>query len=102
MEIEYNRPCTEYVDAEYDYDEPVSPCKCPVCGGFLKWKGEQPICNNCGVELVTIPNLDENNDEIETGKICPTGEPKPKDVRTEERRTKRLCKAGQKAWKAFL
>lgn len=51
--------CTPYVE-NADYDE-CTPCKCPVCGGFLAWDktGEIPICNNCGAELAKVPKQKE-------------------------------------------
>ena len=63
--------CTEYVT--YDYDEPNwYPCNCPVCGGFLKWDGDQPICTKCGADLLAIPERDEDTgEEFGWGKICP-------------------------------
>jgi hypothetical protein len=33
-EIAYNNGCTPY--SYNDYDEQMTPCKCPVCGGFLR------------------------------------------------------------------
>lgn len=96
-------PCSEY--CEDDYGERHIPCKCPKCGGFLKWNivTDTPVCNKCGVELLVIPNIDEETGKVLAwGKICATGEPKPKAIRKEGLRTKRLCKAGYKIWKAFL
>ncbi len=95
-------PCTAY----YIDDDPEhrTPCKCPKCGGFLRFDGdERPVCNKCGVELVMIPDIDdESGEQMDWGKICPTGEPKNKAIRGEELRVKRLVKAGHKAWKAWL
>lgn len=62
--------CTEYV--LYDTDEQFRPCKCPVCGGFLKWNDGKPICTKCGAGLLVIPERDEEDGtELGYGKICP-------------------------------
>lgn len=69
--------CTDYAPC----DDPLlwRPCQCPVCAGFLKWiekDGELiPICNKCGTELIAIPDKVED-EELETGKICPISRPK--------------------------
>ena len=71
--------CTKY--AIYDGDDPNwYPCNCPVCGGFLKWEGDKPICNKCHVELLAIPEHDEETgEELDwAGKICPISMPKKK------------------------
>ena len=62
--------CTEYT---YDFPEELwRPCSCPVCGGFLKWDGDKPICNKCHAELIAIPYKDEETgEELSEGKICP-------------------------------
>ena len=96
-------PCTRYVE-DSDPPQPMQPCKCPVCGGFLKWDDptDMPICNKCGVSLIAYPDVDEETGAIlEWGKICPIGKPKPKPARTEDLRIKRQCKAGAKAWRAW-
>jgi len=68
--------CTEYEMYAGD-DEAWYPCHCPVCGGFLKWKDEEPICTKCGTELIAIPERDEETNEVlEWGKICPISLPK--------------------------
>lgn len=71
MSIEAELKCTRYM--YFDSDESaIPPCQCPVCGGFLKWVNEKPICNKCGAELIVIPDHDEEDGtELETGKICP-------------------------------
>lgn len=65
--------CTKYEIGDWqDYYETYHPCHCPVCGGFLTWKGETPICNKCKTELMAFPNIDEETGkEEEFGKICP-------------------------------
>lgn len=69
--------CSEYV--RYDYDERAYPCHCPICGAFLKWEGETPICNKCGTELIVISERDEETQkELGWGKICPISLPKRK------------------------
>ena len=69
--------CTQYSTYDDDFDEHITPCPCPVCGGFLKWVGEKPICNKCGTELIAIPEKDEETGkEYEQGKICPISKPK--------------------------
>jgi len=63
--------CSRYIYID-DYTIPARPCQCPVCGGFLKWDDDKPICNKCGAELLVIPDRDEETDEeLEWGKICP-------------------------------
>lgn len=66
--------CTEYT--RYAYDEKLIPCQCPVCGGFLIWINDEPICNKCKTELLVIPERDEEGIEQEYGKICPISERK--------------------------
>ena len=62
--------CTEYV--MYDWDEPYTPCKCPMCGAFLKWDSKIMKCKKCGTSLIPIPDVDEETGkEEEWGKICP-------------------------------
>lgn len=70
--------CTEFCEANYDFDEHVTPCKCPVCGGWLAWRGDKPVCNRCQTELLVIPKKEESedDDEISYGKICPISRPK--------------------------
>lgn len=74
--------CTPYVINDYD-DEHFTPCKCPVCGGFLAWDelGE-PICNKCGAELILVPEVDEETHKIcDWGKICALSASKKKITR---------------------
>ena len=70
--------CTEYAYND-DPDAKVTPCKCPVCGAFLKFEGEnydQPKCNKCGTDLLMIPDRDEETGkELDWGKICPISGP---------------------------
>lgn len=64
--------CTRY-DVPYD-DGWHMPCRCPICGGFLKWPSIEdiPICNKCHAELLVLPDVDEDTgEEMEWGKICP-------------------------------
>ena len=64
--------CSDYVYVDGDEPEHYIPCKCPVCGAFLKWNDLEIICTKCGAELLVIPDLDEEtNEELEWGKICP-------------------------------
>jgi DNA-directed RNA polymerase subunit N (RpoN/RPB10) len=95
--------CTPYVE-DADPDNFI-PCRCPVCGGFLKWDetGEIPICNNCGAELAKVPNQKPKEGEEETeedndlddlgyrdGKICVLSGPKwSKEERREKRKQRR-------------
>lgn len=75
--------CTEYI-----YDAPEEwnnrPCQCPVCGGFLKWEGENkdiPVCNKCHAELIMIPYRDdETGEELDWGKICPISLSKKEEI----------------------
>ena len=95
--------CTPYM--VNDSEERLTPCKCPICGGFLKWPDvdEEPICNKCGAELIAYPDIDEETKEtLECGKICVIGKPKPKIVRIEDLRVKRKCKVEAKKWKGWL
>jgi len=64
---------------------------------------DTPICNKCCVELLVIPEKDEETgEEMEQGKICPISKPKPKTQQIEEYRIKRKCKAETKKWKGWL
>ena len=70
--------CTRYeMYGRNDVEHPT-PCKCPVCGGFLKWNKENPICNKCKTELMIFPDIDEETGEEHdwAGKICPIEAPK--------------------------
>jgi len=70
--------CSRYETyARNDVEHPT-PCKCPVCGGFLKWDKLKPICNKCKTELMVFPDLDEETgDELDyMGKICPVEMPR--------------------------
>lgn len=72
--------CTGYM--YIDDDMPSTPCHCPVCGGFLKWEDEVPICTKCGTDLISIPDRDEETNEVlEWGKICPISLPKKLGVK---------------------
>jgi len=63
--------CTPYEMYDGD-DSNWIPCKCPICGGFLKWNNEVMKCKKCGTELLVIPEQDEETgEELEWGKICP-------------------------------
>ena len=66
--------CTEYNLDDGDGYENFYPCKCPVCGGFLKWKGTIPICNKCKTELIMLPYT-EDGVEYDWGKIYPISLP---------------------------
>jgi hypothetical protein len=70
--------CTNYIIND---EEGKMPCRCPRCGGFLKWvrvyrngvpTGEdRPVCNNCHAELIVLPDHDEETgEEMECGRIC--------------------------------
>lgn len=66
--------CTNFVPE----DEGIGPCKCPICGGFLKWVDGEPICNKCHTELIALPAVDEDTGEViseEYGRICPISKP---------------------------
>ena len=64
-----------------DYDDiHHTPCKCPVCAGFLKWDDNgEPSCTKCGAELLLVPDVDEETKEtLDWGKICAiSGRKKP-------------------------
>lgn len=71
--------CSEYIT---ENDDDLYPCHCPICGGFLKWEWNHkeneydPICNKCGTELMTFPEIDEETgEELNYGKICPISNP---------------------------
>lgn len=67
--------CTEYVHGDWrDEHEYYFPPNCPVCGGFLKFEGNNPICNKCKTELIMLPYT-EDGIEYEWGKICPISLP---------------------------
>ena len=71
--------CTGYIEGDW-VEEGLSPCHCPVCGGFLAWETDHdvdmneiivPVCNKCKTELMTFPYIDEETGEKQTwGKIC--------------------------------
>lgn len=95
--------CTPYV--EDDCEDHHTPCRCPVCGGWLKWdENDEPKCTKCEAELVKVPDVDEDTKEtLECGKICAlSGRKKTVEQTKEERKIKRLCKEGWKREKAFL
>ena len=64
--------CTKYIDGDW-VKEGLTPCHCPVCGGFLAWDDPlTPKCNKCKSELIALPEIDEETGEAcEWGKICP-------------------------------
>ena len=70
--------CSEYAYGDWeDFLEYPRPCHCPICGGFLSWDGQTPICNKCKTELMIFPEVDEETGEdLEWGKICPISEVK--------------------------
>lgn len=60
-----------------DMDE-WSPCRCPVCGAYVKSfiKPEDlKRCKNCGTELLVIPDVDDGT-PLEVGRICPISQKK--------------------------
>ena len=66
--------CTRYEMYDRNDCPNPTPCKCPVCGGFLKWiKSDTPVCNKCKTELIMLPDIDEETGEEQdwVGKICP-------------------------------
>jgi len=69
--------CTRYELVDYHpFDERPPPCRCPTCGGFLKWDENTPICNKCHTELIMLPDIDEETgEEEEWGRICPISQP---------------------------
>jgi len=104
--IEYNNPCTTYVD---DCDDSCIPCKCPVCGGFLPRDIFQDplICKSCSSELLAIEHSEkfkESDDyNFSDGKICVVTRRKKTISQTkEERKTNRLIKEGHEKWKKWL
>lgn len=69
--------CSPYTYNDGADERDLIPCKCPICGAFLKWQGQKPICNKCGTELLVIPDKDEETgQEMDFGKICPISNPK--------------------------
>jgi tRNA(Ile2) C34 agmatinyltransferase TiaS len=106
-EITYNNKCTPY--SYNNYDEHMTPCTCPVCGGFLKSDfDEKPFnCKKCGSELAAIEHSEsfkESDDyDFSEGKICVLERrTKTKQQTKEERQTNRLVKEGAKKWKGWL
>jgi len=106
-EITFNNGCTPYV-TDYD-DDDWTPCKCPVCGGFLTADifKDPLICKKCGSELLAIEVSeqfkDSDNWNGEEGRICVvTKRTKTKQQTKEEREINRLVKEGRKREYAFL
>lgn len=66
--------CVEYSMEPHEWGKHKTPCKCPICGGFLKWEGNIPICNKCRTELIMLPEV-EDGFEMDWGKICPISLP---------------------------
>jgi hypothetical protein len=106
-EFTFNNSCTPYVTE--DYNDNHTPCKCPVCQGFLPSDIFQDplICKKCGSELVALEASEkykESDDyEGEEGKICVvTRRTKTKEQTKEERAVNRLVKQKAKEWKGWL
>lgn len=97
--------CTPYT-MDYDPAE-CTPCKCPVCGGFLPAELPEDSfnCKKCGAELLLIPEVDEESGkDLDCGKICAIT-PRQKAIyqqTTEQRRINRLVKQGAEKWKGLL
>lgn len=74
--------CTPYEMYDGD-DSDYIPCKCPICGAFLKWDDDEKLkCTKCGADLLVIPERDEEtNEELEYGKICPISHSQSKERR---------------------
>jgi hypothetical protein len=105
--ITFSNSCTPYVTE--DYGDNHTPCKCPVCSGFLPADIFQDplICKKCGSELVALEASEKfkESDEYngEEGRICVvTKRTKTKQQTKEERQVNRLVKDGEKKWKGFL
>lgn len=106
-EIVYENKCTPYI---YDDDDGKHiPCKCPVCGGFLRsdFGLDSFICKKCGSELLAIEHTEEFKEsddyDFSEGKICViTKRTKTKQQTKDERVINRLVKEGHKKWKAFV
>jgi hypothetical protein len=100
------RECTEYV--EEDSDDRLSPCRCPVCMGFLTSNIFQDplICKKCGSELAALPNIDEETGEESKygdGKICViTRRKKTTTQDKHSREINKLIKEGHEKWKGLL
>lgn len=96
--------CTNYT-MDYDPDQ-RTPCKCPVCGGFLPADLPEDSfnCKKCGAELIMIPEQDEEtHEDFEFGKICAISpRQKTKQQTTEEKQIESLVKQGAKQWKGWL
>ena len=74
--------CTEYALGDGFGYENFIPCKCPVCGGFVKWEGNIPICNKCHTELIMLPEV-EDGFEMDWGKICSISLPQSSEFKEE-------------------
>ena len=81
---ETTHKCTNYVDGDW-VEEGLSPCHCPVCGGFLAWEEDMdedcndiivPVCNKCKTELIALPYVEDGEVIEGMGKICPISERK--------------------------
>ena len=100
------RECTSWHMEDGDA-EVHTPCRCPVCMGFLPSDipEDEFTCKKCGATLISYPDVDEDTkEELEQGKICVIGKPnlKVKEISREERRINRLVKKGAKDWKGWL
>lgn len=105
MEIVVNRECTPYITGNYGED--LTPCKCPVCGGFLPSDIFQDplICKRCGSMLkafeVTEKFIESDNYQGEEGRICVLSK-EHNHKGKQQHRASHQVKEGRKAWKAFL
>jgi hypothetical protein len=106
-EITFDNDCSMYADVCDTED--WTPCRCPVCKGFLPVDIFQDplVCRKCGSELVAIPCSDKFKDSDdwngEEGRICVvTKGTKTKQQNKEERKTNRVAKENYKKWRGWL
>jgi len=76
-----------YDDRDWDYENPANNfCRCPQCKGFLSksFPIDKPFtCKKCGAELMVFPIIEDGEELIGIGKICPVSF-NPNETRREQ------------------
>jgi len=64
-----------YDDRDWNHKRPhLNFCRCPVCKGFLSqsFPFDKPFtCKKCKTELLVLPVVEDGEEIIGIGKICP-------------------------------